>query len=328
MSNIVFAVNAVFPLILTVLAGYLLKRAKIVNKEIAGGMNRLVFRLFLPAMLFLNIYNIEDLAALDLTYVWYTLGITGILFLLAIPVTKWISSERRQRGVLVQASFRSNFALVGIPLAESLFGQAGSRVATLLSAFIIPLYNVLAVICLTVFSENTEKKINVKRILLDIIKNPLIQAIALGGVCLAVRALFDSVGIDFRIKNDLPVIYKTLDSLSKVATPLALVVLGAQFEFTAIASLKKQIFFGVIMRALVVPVIGLGCAYFMDCFEGAHFAAFAAVFVTPIAVSSVPMAQEMGADSDLAGQLVVWTTLLSALTLFVSATVLKALGVF
>ena len=328
MSHILFAINAVFPLILTVLAGYLLKRVRIISREIAGGMNRLVFRLFLPCMLFLNVYNIENLASLDLTYVWYTLAVTGVLFLLAIPVTKLIGAQRSQRGVLVQASFRSNFALVGIPLAESLFGQAGSMVATLLSAFIIPLYNILAVICLTVFSDREEKKINVKRILHDIIKNPLIQAIALGGVCLAIRALLRSLQIEFSLKNDLTVIYKTLDSLSKVATPLALVVLGAQFEFKAIAALKKQILFGVIMRAVIVPVFGLGIAYFLGCFEGAHFAAFAAVFVTPIAVSSVPMAQEMGADSALAGQLVVWTTLVSALTLFVSAGILKALGVF
>ena len=328
MSNILFAVNAVFPLILTVLAGYVLKRAKIVNQEIAGGMNRLVFRLFLPAMLFLNIYNIESLAALDLTYIWYTLGVTAVLFVLAIPATKWLGARKSQRGVLVQASFRSNFALVGIPLAESLFGQAGSMVATLLSAFIIPLYNILAVVCLTVFSDRAEKKINVKKILLDIVKNPLIQAIALGGVCLAVRALLDGAGIDFRIKSNVPFLYKTLDSLSKVATPLALVVLGAQFEFSAIASLKKYILFGVLMRAVIVPTVGLGTASFLGCFEGAHFAAFAAVFVTPIAVSSVPMAQEMGADTALAGQLVVWTTLISALTLFISSGLLKALGVF
>jgi len=328
MSNIQFAVNAVFPLILTVLAGYLLKRLRLVTKEIAGGMNRLVFRLFLPCMLFLNVYNIEGAVLADLTYVWYTLGITAVLFLLAIPVTRMITKENRQRGVLVQASFRSNFALVGIPLAQSLFKQSGAAVATLLSAFIIPLYNILAVICLTVFTDNDKKTVHVGRILLDIVKNPLIQAIALGGVFLALRSLLGHFGVAFSLETDIPFLYDTLESLSKVATPLALVVLGAQFEFSAIASLKKQILFGVIMRAVIVPTIGLGTAYWLGCFEGAHFAAFAAVFVTPIAVSSVPMAQEMGADSALAGQLVVWTTLVSALTLFVSSMALKALGVF
>ena len=169
---------------------------------------------------------------------------------------------------------------------------------------------------------------NVRRILTDIVKNPLIQSIALGLLALLIRRLLGALEIDFRFDRDLPFLYKTVDSISKVATPLSLVVLGAQFEFTAVSSLKKQILFGVIARAAVVPAVGLGVAYLLGCFNGAHFAAFVAAFATPIAVSSVPMAQEMGADTRLAGQLVVWTTLISALTLFVCSTVLRALGVF
>ena len=327
MSNILFSVNAVFPLILTALSGYLLRRIGLISKDLAAGMNRIVFRLFLPVMLFLNIYQIDALSSIDLTYVWYTLGITAVLFLISIPLTKLITKENRQRGVLVQATFRSNFALVGIPLATALFGTEGSIVATLLSAFLIPLYNVLAVICLTVFSDRENKRINLKKILLEIAKNPLIQAIALGGVALVIRAILARFAIDFRL-SDVTFVYKTLSSLSQVATPLSLVVLGAQFEFSAISSLKRQLLFGVIARALVIPIVGLGTAYLLNCFTGAHFAAFVAAFATPIAVSSVPMAQEMGADSALAGQLVVWTTLLSAVSLFIAATVLKSLGVF
>ena len=328
MSNIVFSINAVFPLILMALAGYFFKRIKLISKELAAGMNRLVFRLFLPCMLFLNVYKIQTFSAFDLTYVWYTLGITGVLFLAAIPITRLVTKENRQRGVLIQASFRSNYALVGIPLATALFDEAGAVVATLLSAFLIPLYNTLAVVCLTVFSEREGNKINVKKLLLGIVKNPLIQAIALGLAVLGVRAVLVSLNCPFRLDTHVPVLYKTLDSISKVSTPLALVVLGAQFEFTAIAALKKQILFGVIARALVIPAVGLSVAYFLGCFNGAHFAAFVAAFATPIAVSSVPMAQEMGADSALAGQLVVWTTVISALSIFAAATILKAIQVF
>ena len=209
MSNILFSVNAVFPLILIALAGYFLKRIKLISKELAAGMNRLVFRLFLPCMLFLNIYKIEVGASIDLTYVWYTLGITGVLFLIALPLTKLITKENRQRGVLVQASFRSNYALVGIPLSAALFGETGATVATLLSAFLIPLYNVLAVICLTVFSGETHKKINVKKILLDIVKNPLIQAIALGCVVLGIRSCLVHFHCDFRLDTNIPLIYKS-----------------------------------------------------------------------------------------------------------------------
>jgi predicted permease len=136
-------------------------------------------------------------------------------------------------------------------------------------------------------------------------------------------------GIDFMI-TDIEPIGKTLSYLSSLATPLALLVLGAQFEFSAIGSMKKEIITGTLMRCLIVPLLGLGGAYllFRDVFSGAHFAAFVAMYTTPVAVSSVPMAQEMGGDSALAGQLVVFTTLFSSLTIFFASYLLKMAGVF
>ena len=225
----------------------------------------------------------------------------------------------------MQSVFRGNYALVGIPLATSLFGEEGAIAASLLSAFIIPVFNVLAVVGLCIFSS--DKKPSVKKILLGIIKNPLIQSIALGFAVLLIRAIFLRLGVELRL-TDIEPIYKTLNSLSAVATPVALLVLGAQFDFSAIPELKRHILFGVIARCFAVPVIGLGTAYLLGCFNGAHFATFVAAFCTPVAVSSVPMAQEMDADASLAGQLVVWTTLFSAIGVFASSYVLKLLGVF
>ena len=327
MSNLQFSVNAIFPLILTVLVGYVCKRIGLISPDLAKGMNRLVFRLFLPVMLFMNVYRIERLATVDLTFVWYTLLFTLAWTALSIPLTRLVTRERNQRGVLLQAAFRSNFALVGIPLASALFGEAGVAVAALLSAFIIPCYNILAVICLSVYADRAEKRISLKKIGLDIVKNPLIGAIACGATVLLIREIFLRTGVTFRM-TDLPFLEKTLSSLSAVATPLSLVVLGAQFEFSAVKELRRQILFGVLMRGVILPATGLSIAYLLGCFNGAHFAAFAATFATPIAVSSVPMAQEMGADTRLAGQLVVWTTLTSAATLFAVATILKSVGVF
>ena len=120
---------------------------------------------------------------------------------------------------------------MGIPLATSLFGERGSIMATVLSAFIVPLFNMLAVIGLSIFSPG--KKPGFKRVLVDIVKNPLIQAIAVGFVALGIRALLVRFDIAFRL-TDIQPVYKTLSNLSSIATPLALVVLGAQFELSAI----------------------------------------------------------------------------------------------
>ena len=109
---------------------------------------------------------------------------------------------------------------------------------------------------------------------------------------------------------------------------MSLLVLGAQFEFSAIKTLKKEIVFGTAFRVAVVPLMAIGTALLLGCFDGAHFAAFIAVFATPVAVSSVPMSQEMGGDVSLAGQLVVWTTIFSSLSVFVYSFVLSLLNVF
>ena len=159
------------------------------------------------------------------------------------------------------------------------------------------------------------------------LKNPLIVSIAAGFAALLVRALFVRLGVSLRL-TDIAPIYKVLESLSAVATPLALVALGAQFEFSAIPTLKREIVFGVLVRCLLVPILGIGAALLIGGFEGAHFATFVAVFCTPVAVSSVPMAQEMRGDVTLAGQLVVWTTLMSAAVVFVASFVLKLLQIF
>ncbi|MBP3435681.1 MAG: AEC family transporter [Clostridia bacterium] len=328
MDSFLFAVNAVSPIIVTVAIGYLLKKGGLINGSLAKAMNKLVFRVFLPVMLFLNVYNIQDIGDMDLGYIAYSAIALLIIFGISVPAVILLEKNNGRRGVLLQASFRSNYALIGIPLAESLFGSAGAMIATVLSAAAIPLFNVLAVISLTVFRRNGEKP-SFKKILLDIVKNPLIQGIALGVGVLIIRTAFMKAGITFRLADITP-LFTVLRYLSNLATPLALLVLGAQFEFSAVASLKREILFGTLMRTVFVPILGIGTAwlFFSNAFYGAHFAAFVAMFATPVAVSSVPMAQEMDGDTELAGQLVVWTTLVSAFSVFLISYLLKLGGIF
>ena len=331
MDSLIFATGAVAPIIAMVTIGYVLKRIGFMTAEFAKAANKLVFRLFLPVMLFLNIYNIEDLATMDFGYVVYVLLAVLVIFLVTLPLTRLVTKGSAQRGALLQSVFRSNYALIGIPLSQSLFGAQGAAVATLLSAIVVPAFNVLAVISLSIFRPSGGRP-SVKKILLGIAKNPLIQAVFTGLAVLGIRALLARGGVDFRL-SDITPLFKVLTYLSNMATPMALLVLGAQFEFSAVSSLRREIVFGALMRTVAVPVFGLGCAYALLRLNlmpltGAHFAAFVAVFATPVAVSSVPMAQEMDSDVTLAGQLVVWTTLISALTVFLAAFVLRLVGVF
>lgn len=325
MDNFLFAVNATLPICLTVLIGYFAKRVGLLSVSLAGSLNKLVFRLFLPAMLFLNVYKIESFAKIDFTFVWYAIGATLALFVLGFFAVILFTKENARRGVLLQATYRANFAFVGISLASSLFGESGAMMASVLSAFLIPLFNLLAIIALSVFSS--ENQFSMRSFLVSMAKNPPIISILLGFGALLLRAWLVQLGVTWRLSDVTP-IYQTLTSLSVVATPLALVALGGQFEFSAIGALKKEILFGVGVRCLAVPVLTIGIAYLIGGFEGAHFATFVAAFCTPVAVSSVPMAQEMKGDATLAGQLVVFTTLFSAITVFLASYLLKVAGIF
>ena len=326
MDSFLFAVGAVAPIILTVAVGYLLKRIGILPVGVAGALNKLVFRVLLPCMLFLNVYGIKDTGELQIGYILFAMGVTTLVFFAVLPLSGLFTKERARRGVIAQCAFRSNYALIGIPLVESVCGATGVASATLLSAFSIPLYNILAVIALSLFG-NGGKRPSVKSVLLGIVKNPLILAVGAGLLTLLVRAGFVAWDIGFRL-SDIAPLYKVLTYFSSAATPMALLALGAQFEFSAIRGMRREIIAGVVARTVVMPLIGLGAALLFCDFNAAQYAALVALFATPVAVSSAPMAQEMGGDSELAGQLVVFTTLVSAFTLFLVIYALRLLGVF
>ena len=328
MESFIFAISAVLPLIFMVAIGYVLKRIGMITSDFVRMANKLSFRLFLPAMLFLNVYKIENASNINLGYVFYAFVAVLAVFVIVAPITRFVTVEPGRRGVFLQASFRSNFALVGVPLALALFGERGVAAAALLSSVSIPVFNILAVISLSIFSRG-KNKTSIKKMIVAIAKNPLIIATLLGLACVLLRGPLFAVGVGIRL-SDITVIYKVVEYLSQMATPLALIVLGAQFEFSKVGQMKREIVLGTLIRVLIVPIIALGIAYvfFRDVFAPEQFAALVSLFATPVAVSTVPMAQEMDGDTVLAGQLVVWTTLLSAFTIVAISFFFRFVGIF
>lgn len=329
MDSLIFALSAVAPIVLSVVVGYFFKKIGMMDESFAKKANKLVFRAFMPVMLFVNIYKMS-LSDVDLGFIGYCLVALFIIFALSIPACMAIAGKKDRVGVLVQAIFRSGYSLIGIPLAGSLYGDEGMMAATILSAALIPCFNVLAVISLSALGGEKGEKISPKKIIPDIVKNPLIIGIFAALVCVAIRTfVFEKVGIEFRL-SDIGPLFVVLQYLANLAIPLALLVLGAQFEFSAVAALKKEIIFGTLVRTVIVPAIVLGVAFifFRDRFSPAHFATLVAAFATPVAVPSVPTVQEMGGDVTLAGQLVVWSTLVSAITVFLVTFLLRMGGAF
>ncbi|MBQ8783532.1 MAG: AEC family transporter [Clostridia bacterium] len=330
-----YAANAVLPIVLLIGLGYFLRRRNFYDEKFLKTANKLGFRVVLPMLLFYNVYKIDSLSSINWSTVLYAVATILVLFAVGLIAVIAFCKNDRQKGVLLQSSFRSNFAIIGIPLAQALGGDETLAVVSVLSAFSIALFNVLAVISLTVFIKDGENsRPSVKSILIKICKNPLIIAILLGLACLVLRSLLPQSSNGepvFTIRNQLPFLYSAIETAAKMASPLMLIVLGGQFSFEAIGALKKQIAMGTFMRIVLAPVIGVGGAILLNglglfSFTANDYAAFIALFGSPIAVSSAVMAAEMHNDEQLAGQLVVWTSIGSVLTIFISAVILKSVN--
>ena len=328
LDTFLFACGAVLPIVLLIVLGYLLKRARLLGEPLLSGLNRVCFRVLIPILLFRNIYGGNGITPEDVRAVLFSTVAILAVFAAGWVLVRVAVKQPLQKGVLLQAVFRSNFAIIGLPLATTLFGEAGARTAALLSMITIPLFNVLAVIALSVFGTDSGKKPSAGEVLHNIITNPLILGVLAGVLVLALRALFARLGWAFRL-TDIPGLYDAIDMAASAATPLALLVLGGQFELSAVRQLARPIVLGSVMRLVVVPAAALLAAYALfPGFGGAEYASFVALFGTPTAVSSAVMASEMGGDVELAGQLVVWTTLGSAFTLFFFVALLRAVGIF
>lgn len=331
-DTFLFAMNSVLPIVLLIVLGVFLRKIHMIDQHFNNVLIKYIFRVGLPVLLFYNVYSIESFAEINWDIVVYTSIFTLLVFFIGIIVVKVLTKDDRQKGVVLQTAFRSNYALMGIPLAEAIGGAAALKVVSLLAAIAIPLANVLSVIALTMFQKNEfGERISIKKMIQNIISNPLIIAVFMGLFVLFLRSLLpttDGVPI-FTLKNQLPFSVTFMKMISQTASPMALIALGGQFEISLVKPLLKQITLGVSLRILIVPGLAIFFAYLLqDRFTGLQYAypALIALYGAPVAVSSAIMTQEMGGDEKLASQLVVWTTVFSMFTIFFTIVILRSAG--
>ena len=313
MNNIVLAISVVSPLMLQMAVGYLLQRKKITDAHSLNVMNKLVFRVFLPLLLFLNIYSLEPGEAINrkngaLLLLSVTSVVLAVIFMhFLFPL---IIKDKKKCSVMIQGIFRSNLVLFGIPIAASIYGEDRIGSVSLLAAFIVPLFNVLAVIILEYYRGS---KVNYKNVFLNIIKNPLIIASLIAFLLLLLHIRLPEL------------IITPISSLSKVATPLAFVVLGGTFRFDKITVNLRYLIGAVLGRLIFFPFVVFAAAIALG-FRNEALVALIGVTASPTAVSSFTMAVEMEADGELAGQIVIFSSILCILTIFLLVFLLKTLG--
>ena len=289
MDNLILSFNVVLPLFLCIMLGYFLRRIHLVDTPSLNTMNKLCFKVFLPIYLFNNIATTNLAAAFNgkLLATAY-LGVLGQFVLLMLLIPR-LEQQNARRGVLIQAIFRSNFALFGLPLALSLCGTEKVGPTSILVGLTVPLFNILAVVSLESFRGG---KPSVKKMAKGIAANPLIIA--------------SLVGIAFNLLNiTLPsAVQKSVNDLGSVATPLSLVALGGSFMVEKVKEYRRQLTIGVLGRLVFSPLLMVSVGILLG-FRNELLIPLLIMSGSPTAVSSFTMAQQMDGDGELAAGLVV-----------------------
>ncbi len=310
-STLTFSAGIVLPLFVLIGLGYFLSRINLFNDNFLRIANKACFRVFLPTMLFYNISQADFSSTFDFRLIAFSLIVCIIIFVLLYLIVPRCVADEDKQGVIIQGIFRNNFLLFGIPVCQNIYGLEGAIIASVVAAFTVPLNNIMAVICLSKF--NSKHQYTPKKILLEIITNPLV----IGGL---LGILFASTGIKLPA-----LIEKPISQISALATPFALIVLGGGFKITKAATDIRYLVSTTFLRLVVYPAVTLPVAVYLG-FKGMAYAALIALFAAPISVSSYTMSQHFDVDYDLAGELVVFSTIFSIFTIFFIIFISKTYG--
>ena len=306
------AFHAIVPLFLIIAVGYTVKRLGWIGPEEVRRFNKVCFYTFMPVMLFYNIYTSDFSQAVRLPYALFVVGAALGMVAVSFAVTLLAEKMPERRGVMIQAAFRSNFVLLGLPIAAELLPEGNLGVTALMVAIVVPIYNMMSVVVLEYFRGG---KPRAGEVLLAVVKNPLILGSVAGLLVQALHITLPEVLVSFAGK------------MNSAATPLILLLLGASFETREVARYKKELLVCVGLRLVVFPgaILTLAAALGLRDIE---FVTVLAMTAAPTAVNSFNMAQQLGGDSQLAGSAVVVSTAASFFTLFVWITLFKQLGMF
>jgi len=310
MDSFVVAVNAVVPFLFYISMGFFVRHLGMADEGFLRKLNQIVFKAFFPFVMFYNMYQVDP----DFVFNGkvFTLGagcLLGLIVLLLLIVPRLVPGNP-QRGVVIQAIYRSNFVLFAIPLTESVFGPGSTTLASMMVAIIIPIYNVAAVMILEYFRGG---KMRPAVLVKNICTNPLILG--------AVTGL-----IFYLLQIHLPqCLVKPIAQISSLTTPMALFVLGGTLQFSSLRGNARYLASAMTVKLIVAPALVMAIATAAGLEPMEKFVLFT-MFATPVAASSYPMAQNMGGDGDLAGEFVVVSTVASVFTLFGWIFLLKTVG--
>ena len=309
-NNFIVSLEAVLPIAILIGVGLLAKRMQLLTREEISHVNKLVFKILFFCLLFQNMYNADFSIAFQPQLLLFAfIAILATVAIASVVVCHFVEDNKR-RGAMIHSIYRSNFIIIGIPVAANIYGHDNIATTAMLITVVIPLYNILAV---TIFETFRGNQIHLKPVLLGIIHNPMILG------CLT--------GILFNLcQLTIPhAILKPIFQIGSATTPLALILLGASFTISSVVKNRLSIMLCSFARLIVAPAIILPIAVWMG-YRNIELVSLMTVFAAPCAVVGFTMAQQMDSDYELAGNCIIMTSGLSCFTIFGWIFLGKALG--
>lgn len=309
MDAVISSIQVVVPIYFMIAIGYAAKRFGIFSRGTLKEMNQSVFRLFLPMLLFENMYK-SEVSIEDGGLIIYAVVCAVCIYLVCCLAAFHFISDRARAATVAQGMYRSNFALLGIALTETMYGVGNTGVTGMLVAVIVPFYNILAVILFEV--SKGARRPELSKIFWGVLKNPLIIGTVLGLLCNVTEIQVPQM------------INSAVISLGQIATPLALIVMGGNFELRQTIHNGKTLMAATVVRLALIPLTFTTLSVLLGFRQKELYALFL-MYATPTAVASYAMACAMGGDEDMAGEIVLSTTVLSLFSIGIGVYILKTL---
>lgn len=313
MEQLMFSLNATIPVFLVMVIGYLLKALHILDEHFVKTLNSFNYKVSLPVLLFRDIAESDFYSVWDTRYVLYCFLVTLTCIAVIWAAAGLLYRNKTRLGELVQASYRSSAAVLGIAFIQNIYGTSG--MAPLMIIGTVPLYNVAAVFILSFTGPNAHglDKNSLKASVKGILTNPIIIGILLGMLASACRISFPVI------------ITKTISNISVLATPLALIGLGAGFEGRKALKEIVPTSVATLLKLVILPAVFLPLAVMMG-FTGEKLVAILVMLGSPTTVSCYIMAKNMGHEGTLTSSVVVATTFFSSITLTAYLFLLRSMG--
>ncbi|MCM1089753.1 MAG: AEC family transporter [Butyrivibrio sp.] len=313
MEQLLFSLNATIPVFLVMVLGYIIKQMGVVDEPFVKTLNSFNYKITLPVLLFKDIAESDFYSVWDTKYVLYCFLVTLTSIVIIWGLAALFYKNKLQLGELIQASYRSSAAVLGIAFIQNIYGSSG--MAPLMIIGTVPLYNIAAVLVLSFTGPKAHglDKASLKNAVRGILTNPIIIGILLGMIVSACRISFPVI------------ITKTIGNISVLATPLALLGLGAGFEGRKALKELAPTTVVSLLKLVVLPAVFLPLAIHMG-FTREKLVAILIMLGSPTTVSCYIMAKNMGHEGTLTSSAVVATTFLSSITLTAWLFILRSMG--